>query len=113
MNAVLLSDPAARWRLERPVPAVKRAGAWSAPPRAAAFLRCAQAVLRHAALRAPVNAALRLAQLDWILTSRCIIDGRFTGGLTVGVVPMHIVMRGRFEGWGAPLVHHSSANKCG
>ena len=35
---------------------------------------------------------------------------RFTGGLTVGVVPMHMVMRGRFEGWCEPLVHHSSVN---
>ena len=59
------------------------------------------------------NAAGRLARLDWILTSPDIIHDRFAGGLAVGVVPMHIAMRGRFKGWGEPLVRHSSIDKCG
>ncbi len=113
MNAVLLRDPAARWRIERPEPAVKGRDAWFAPPCESAFRRVAQTLLRHSVLRAPANAALRLSRFDWILTSRELIHGRFTGGLTVGVVPMRIVMRGRFEGWGAPLVSHASAHKCG
>lgn len=35
---------------------------------------------------------------------------RFTGGLTVGVVPMHMVMRGRSDGWCELLGHHSTVN---
>ena len=111
MNAVLLGDGARRWRLERAVPAVRMRGRWVRPPLAAGFARCARAVLERPGLRAPVNGALRAARLDWILTSPAIIHGRFTGGLTAGVIPMHLVMRGDFQGWGEPLVSHTSANK--
>ena len=113
MNAVLLRDPAARWRLEHPVLAVRGAGAWRAPRGGAAWPGLARAVQRHALLRAPAVAASRLARLEWLFTSRSIIRGRFSGGLAVGVVPMHLVMRGRFAGWGEPLVLHDSAHKCG
>ena len=111
MNAVLLGDPARRWRLERPVPAVRARGRWVRPPFEACFARCARAVLERPGLRALVNGALRAARLDWILTSPEIIDGRFAGGLTAGVIPMHLVMRGAFRGWDEPLVLHTSANK--
>ena len=40
-----------------------------------------------------------------------IIDGRFAGGLRVGIIPMHIVARGRFRGQDEALVFHSSENK--
>ena len=53
-----------------------------------------------------------LCRLDWMLTSRQIIQGRF-GSLTAGVIPMHIVMRGRFAHLEEPLVMHSSENKVG
>ena len=60
---------------------------------------------------APLDAALRLARTDWILTSPEIIEGRFAGGLRGGVIPMHLVMRGPYRGWGEPLAPHCSANK--
>jgi len=113
MNAVLLRDPAARWRIERPALAVRGAEGWMAPGGGTALLRLARTVQRHALLRVPAAAASRLVRLEWLYTSRSVIRGRFAGGLAVGIVPMHLVMRGRFEGWGAPLVFHDSANKCG
>lgn len=111
MNRALLRDPEGRWSLEQPVPAWRSGEAWVRPPLETAFLNLAQLVLRRPLLRGPVDVALRLAKRDWILTSRGVIAGRFGGGLTVGIVPMHIVARGRFLGWGDPLVHHSSRNK--
>lgn len=111
MNEALARDPCGHWRLERPVPALRTRGAWVRPPLEAVFLACAQRTLRHPVPRVLVNAACRLARIDWILTSPDIIEGRFAEGLRVGVIPMHIVMRGPFRGWGEPLVQHCSDNK--
>ncbi len=111
MNASLLADPAGRWHLVRPVPAVRWKSEWIRPPLESFFRRCALYVLRRPVLRALTNLTLRLAKRDWIFTSPVTIDGRFAGGLRVGIIPMHIVARGRFRGWGEPLVFHSSENK--
>ncbi len=110
MNAELLADPEGRWHLARPAPAVRWRSAWGRPPLERLFLRCALRVLRRPALRTLANGLLRLAGCDWILTSPEIIDGRFAGGLRVGIIPMHVVARGRFRGWDEPLVLHDSEN---
>ena len=65
-------------------------------------------MLRRQILRELANHSLQRAKLDWILSSRDIIQRAVHGGLTVGVVPMHIVMRGRFKGLDEPLVHHAN-----
>ena len=113
MNTVLLRDPAARWRLRRRTPAVKVSAVWFAPPPEKSLLRRAQVLLRREVVRALADHALQRVRLVWILTSPEIIHGRFTGGLTVGVVPMHVVTRFRFEGWDEPLVSHDAANQSG
>ncbi len=110
MNAELLADPEKRWHLARPALIVKRKSAWVHPPLEASFLHCALYVQQRPALRALTNRALRLAKCDWIFTSPVIIDGYFAGGLRVGIIPMHIVARGRFRGQDEPLVFHSSEN---
>ena len=111
MNAGLLADPAGRWHLARPVLAFRWKSAWVRPPFERFFLRCALYVLRRPVLRALTNGTLRRAKCDWIFTSLAIIDGRFAGGFRVGIIPMHIVARGKFRGWDEPLVFHSSENK--
>lgn len=111
MNGVLLGDREGHWSLERPIASVRIRGRWSRPPCETAFTRCAKYVLRRPILRALVNGALRLSGIDWILTSREIIRGRFADGLTVGVIPMHVVARGRCREWDRPLVFHGSPNK--
>ena len=113
MNMVLLRDPEPRWRLRRRTPAVKVGAVWFAPPPEKSLLRRAQVVLRREVLRALADHALQRARLAWILTSPEIIHGRFTGGLAVGVIPMHVVTRFRFEGWDEPLVSHDPANQSG
>ena len=106
MNMVLLRAPEARWELGRPAPAVRYGAAWVAPPQKMSRLGYAWTLLLRGVLRALPDRALQRASLTWILTSPEIIRGRFTGDLTVGVVPMHIVARLRFEGWDEPLVSH-------
>ena len=113
MNTVLLRDPEARWERGRRAPAVRPGAAWVAPPPEASLLGYARALLRRELLRALANRVLRSARLAWILTSPEVIRGRFTGGLTVGVIPMHIVTRFRFAGWDEPLVSHDPANHSG
>lgn len=61
--------------------------------------------------RAAGSTHYRLARTDWILTSPGVIEGRFAGGLRVGVIPMRVVRRGPFRGWGEPLVQHCPANQ--
>ena len=111
MNTVLLRDSEARWSIKRPIPAFRLGATWFAPPPTKSLLGCARTVSRL--LRALAGHALQRARILWILTSREIIHGRFTGGLTIGVIPMHIVTRFRFEGWDDPLVSHDPANRSG
>ena len=111
MNTVLLRDRARSWNLASPIPAVRRKGRWVRPRSAQRISACARSVLSCPPLRALSNGMLRLCRLDYILTSREIIHGRFSTGLTAGIIPMHIVMRGAFAQWGDPLVLHSSRNK--
>ena len=113
MNTVLLRDRARRWRLQDPVPAVCRNGQWVRPPLERWFGAGARYALAHPVPRTFVNAACRLAAVDWIVASHDIIHGRFGGGLTAGVIPMRIVARGRFAQWDTPWVLHSSQNKVG
>ena len=113
MNAVLLEDPGGGWRLERPVAAVRVNGRWIRPPAGARFDAFARYALARPLARSLSNLAGRLCRLDWMLTSPGIIPGRFDGGLSAGVIPMHVVMRGRFAHLQHPLVMHSSENKVG
>ena len=113
MNALLLEDPAGGWRIECPVAAVRAAGAWVRPPLEPWFGACARYALARPLARSLANLSGRLCRFDWMLTSREIVRGRFGGGLTAGVIPMHIVMRGRFAHLEQPLVMHSSRNKVG
>ena len=104
MNAGLLADPEGRWCLARPVPFVEGKSAWIRLPLGTPFLR-------RPALRTLAARTLHLPKRAWIVTSPAVIDGRFSGGFRVGVIPMHIAARGRFRGQGEPLVFHSSENK--
>ena len=87
MNAVLLRDPARRWRLASPAAAVRRAGRWTHPPLARSYGALARAVVAWASLRGPLNLACRACRLDFVLTSPEVIEGRFASGLTVGRDP--------------------------
>ena len=112
MNAVLLEDSEGGWRLKRPVVAVRANGQWARPPFERWFGSCARYALARPVTRTLANLVGLLCRLDWMLTSRQVIEGRF-GSLTAGVIPMHIVMRGRFAHLEEPLVMHSSENKVG
>ena len=92
MNEVLLDDPEGRWTVKDPVPMVFQRGQWRPPSSKDRF--------RILAERAWVRARIPRNALPWslrrfgvVVTSREIMSGRFGGGLTAGVIPLHLVGR--------------------
>ena len=57
------------------------------------------------------HVALRLAGLHAMVTSRAVMQGTFSGGLRIGVIPMHLVERGPLGLRRVVHVPHVSANK--
>lgn len=106
LNAVLMDDPHARWRMRAPRPAFRTAGGWGEARRPNWFRlplgpRAGERAWRwlgNAPQRRCFHLLLRATRLLCILTSEHIIDGRFGGGLTVGVLPMSRIARVLIEG---------------
>ena len=111
MNAVLLRDSAPSWTVNDPVPFLRARHEWIRPPLEPYFGRFARYLLARPPLRMLSDYALRICGVDYILTSRRITRGRFSAGLTAGIIPMHLVVRGAFADCDDPLVVHSSHNK--
>ena len=116
LNRTLLEDPARRWRVEDPAFALRYRRTW----RSVSAGRTANALLlRLLARRMPaavIERALGLARSALILTSPRVIEGRFSLGLRVGVIPMSLVDRidAPRTGAAAParvLVSHLKAHK--
>ena len=109
LNMALLNDPEGRWRIRSPQPAfavrtpvdrlLRRCGL--APPAPGWFrlpLRARTGErIRRALWGTPRRrrwaTLLRRCVLRSIVTSDSVMDGRFAGGLRVGVVPMSVVRR--------------------
>ena len=94
LNAVLLEDAAGRRETGPRTLWVAAGRDWHRPAR---WVRAALLPVRL--LSRPVLEKLRDRILlglgfDYVFTSRDVIRGRFSGRLTVGVIPMHLVWRG-------------------
>ena len=116
LNRALLNDPEGRWRIRSPQPAFavrtpvghlrRRLGL--SPPVPGWFRlpvrpRTGERIWRALAgtpSRRRFARLLRRCLLRSIVTSDSVMDGRFSGGLRVGVVPMSVVRRVRIEGDG-------------
>lgn len=93
MNKVLLDDPEGRWTVRDAVPLVyRRSPLWRPPSSRDRF----HIVLERALVRARIPRVVlpgSLRRLRFIVTSREVILGQFGGGLRVGVIPWHLVIR--------------------
>ena len=116
LNRALLEDPARRWRVQDPAFAVRHRWTW----RTVSAGRTANALLANLLARrvpaAVLDRALGLVRSALILTSERLIEGRFSGGLRVGVIPMSLVdridaKRIGIAGPARPLVSHLKAHK--
>ena len=91
MNLVLFNDPNGRWTLHRPVFRHLDQRRWR---RASLGKLLLLAPLRLLSRLRLLGAKLSLhGPLRYIFTSREIIRGRFSNDLSVGVIPMHLVVR--------------------
>ena len=93
LNRVLLKDPGRRWRFEDPAFAVRYRWTWWSVPAGRIGNALLARVLAHRVPAAVLDRALGLARSALILTSERVIDGRFSNGLRVGVIPMNLVDR--------------------
>ena len=109
LNMALLNDPAGRWQVRDPRPifavlspvhgvlrrlgfAAPAAGWFRLPIRPRTGERIWRG-LSHTPWRRGVRRFLRRWAVRCIVTSESVIDGHFSGGLRVGIVPMPVVMR--------------------
>ena len=107
MNELLLHDPEATWQIQQP-------SFWFVWGNFSRIWRTIPAPINNnICMRIPrlISLLLQRLKLSWIRISPDIIRGRFSGGLTVGVIPMHLVTR--INGIPSPklLVSHVPQNK--
>ena len=121
MNEVLLCDPEARWQMYKPTIWWHTPGKWHKAPVLVHIMlvwarryvsQCLHQV-REQLLRLPCPGKLCWLQslLNYIYISPEIIRGSFSNGLTVGVIPMHLVTRIKRMSSASPWVIHINANK--
>ena len=96
MNEVLLNDPEACWQIHQP-------SVWSSDTR------------KIGGKWQKITSLGRLCRLlsphDYIFISSEIIKGKFSNGLTAGVIPMHLVTRINYQWSNSPFVVHINTNK--
>lgn len=105
MNEVLLADPEGRWTMQESIPLVRREGRW----RARSNKDWLHLLLEWARVRERIpHIALPRSVRDFrfLVTSRQVMCGQFAGGLTVGVIPWHLVVR-RMPITSETLVQHA------
>lgn len=91
MNLVLLNDPQGRWRIDETAWMVRRRGLWRPAP---AYMRLPLAIVRPLSRLGAPGERLGLSRpFRHIRVSRGIIHGSFGDGLTVGVIPWHLIKR--------------------
>lgn len=93
LNRVLLEDAARRWRFENPIFVLRFRGKWWSVPASRAGNSLLARMLAHRVPAAVLDRALDLARSALILTSERVIEGRFSNGLRIGVIPMSRVDR--------------------
>ncbi len=112
MNIVLLRDPESRWEVRDPV---SRRSVCRRVSDGEGRWRWARSLTRKVSSRLPWvgvrsfqpgPAVLRDERSCVVLTSKAVIRGEFSGGLTVGVIPMHLVTRRRVTRRCESLVVH-------
>ncbi|MYA31823.1 MAG: glycosyltransferase family 77 protein [Gammaproteobacteria bacterium] len=111
LNLALLEDPRRRWRIEDPAFALRYRWQWRSVPASRAGKTLLAGLLASRVSAAALDRALGFARSALILTSERIIDGRFSNGLRVGVIPMRLVDRIAAARAGRPLVSHVKAHK--
>ena len=125
MNEVILNDPEAHWQIPRltiwwsstgriggiwrkiPMP-VHRVLIW-AQHHVPSWLRCVKKQLLR--LHCPGKLCWLRALLRYVFISPEIIRGRFSNGLTVGVIPMHLVSRIGCIPPASPWVLHTNVKR--
>ena len=118
MNAVLTDDPSGRWEVDGAQLSVRKRRPGAANRRwirlRPRFLEVGVARALHArALGRWPQLALQAVGWNGMVTSEQVIAGRFSEGLTVGVIPMRLVERVRFAPLANVLVSHVAENKAG
>ena len=95
LNAVLLRDPEGRWETgDRRTLWLAARRDWHRPGVWARAALGTVRLLSGAVLEKLQDRLLLGLGVDYVFTSREVMRGHFSGGLTVGVIPMHIVWRG-------------------
>ena len=104
LNAVLLNDRQRRWRIGAPQLAFctywrpGRVSQWFRLPLGRTACERVCGWFGDARLRRRFSWLLKAFRVLCMVTSEEVIDGRFRGGLRVGVIPMSVVARVRIEG---------------
>ncbi len=125
MNIILANDPKAHWQIHQPTIWFSNTGRIGGKWRKIPTLLCVVLAWgqRYAPLLLrPIKASLsRLncpgklcwlrSLLNYIYISPEIIEGKFSNGLTVGVIPMHLVTRIDYSWSTPPLVAHTLVRK--
>ncbi len=126
MNKLLLEDSQARWEIHRPALFFSSTGKWSGKWRKIPMPLCVALAwgklfpplllyriikAKLSQLRCPGRLCWLRSLLNYIRISPSIIKGKFSNGLTVGMIPMHIVTRIDYRWPTSPLVVHIDGNK--
>ena len=106
MNNVLLQDPEAQWEVRAPVLRRTNGRRFRRRVRSPIPLRSNSLPWDSILSLQDKPAKARYEGSSCILTSKSIIRGKFSGGLTIGVIPMHLVTRKRVTWRFRSLVMH-------
>ena len=134
LNLALLNDPAGRWQVLDPRPIFAVRSPWNGVRRRLGFAAraagwftlpvrpCTAERIWRSLSRTPRRRLVRRFLERWVIrsvvTSGSVIDGRFSGGLRVGIIPMSVVRRVPVAGAGRHererlRVLHEWGNKAG
>ena len=86
MNELLLHDSEATWQ-------IRQSSLWFVKGHYSRTWHTIPVPINNMRILRLISLLLRLLKLTWIQISPDIIRGRFSGGLTVGMIPMHLVTR--------------------
>ena len=125
MNIILADDPEANWRIHQPTVWVSSSGRVGGKWRKIPVLLCAMLawgqrstpwLLRFiktslSQLHCPGRLCWLRSLLRYIYISSEIIKGKFSNGLTIGVIPMHLITRIEYQWSNPPFVVHTPVQK--
>ena len=125
MNIILANDPEARWQIHQPAvwfsDTGRIGGKWRKIPTPLCVAlawgqRSAPSLLRRikaslSRLHCPGKLCWLRSLLNYTYISPEIIEGKFSNGLTVGVIPMHLIPRTDYWWSTSSLVAHTPVRK--